>query len=277
MRGVKSFLEERLPEMFDYILVVSTPGSEESSQPPSEEAHIRNRAIKALSERKQAMPELQRESIPSLPHFLDVPRHLAIITSAIARYSRDLSVPQDPAMADLYNRCRDVEQQALYRVSRHVASRGGAEGFVVRPLPSPEHSLTPSIGNHSTVEEPWPLSRKRPSSKTPSSRSRPRTAPSGTASDPSLYHYASSHGSREFPPFESKPSTGTGAGTSRVDERDSLRERPVSRPRSASTDSTPEPVLGGTNPARKSSLVDILRPQNAERKKGFFRNILGSK
>jgi hypothetical protein len=275
MRGVKSFLEERLPEMLDYILVVSTPGSEESS-PPSEEAHIRNRAVKALSERKQTMPELQRESIPSLPHFLDIPRHLAVITSAIARYSPDLSVPQDPVMADLCNQCRDVEQQALYRVSRHMASPG-VEGFVARPLPSSERSLSPSIGKYSTVEEPWPLSRKKPSSRTPSSYSRPRTAPSGTASDPSFYHYASSHGSREFRPFESTVSTETGTGTSREGERDSMRERPVSRPRSASTDSTPEPELGATIPVRKSSLVDMLRPQNAERKKGFFRNILGSK
>ena len=32
MRGVKAFLVERLPEMFEYILVVSTPRSEESHQ-----------------------------------------------------------------------------------------------------------------------------------------------------------------------------------------------------------------------------------------------------
>jgi len=59
MRGVKSFLEEKIPEMLDYILVVSTPSPKESSQQPSE-AHVRSRAIRALQERKQDMSDLQR-------------------------------------------------------------------------------------------------------------------------------------------------------------------------------------------------------------------------
>ncbi|KAI0257140.1 Rho GTPase activation protein [Lactifluus subvellereus] len=248
MRGVKSFLEEKLPEMLDYITVVSTPGSEEPSQPPSEECHVRNRAIRALNERTQAMSELQRESIPSLPHFLDVPRHLAILTSAIARNSRDSSVPQDPVIAELYNRCRDVEQHALYRVSRRAAPRG-VEGSLAHPLSSSERSL----GDYNPAEVPR--------SGKPSSRasSRPRTAPSGATSDPSLYNYAGSHDSREFLP-----------------SRDSghAHKRQVSRPRSASTDSTPEPKLRDAVPERRPSLAEMLRPQNAERKKGFFRNML---
>jgi hypothetical protein len=275
MRGVKSFLEERLPEMLDYILVVSTPGSEESSQSLSEEAHVRNRAIRALNERKKVMPELQRESIPSLPHFLDIPRHLAIITSAITRYSRDSSVPQDPAIADLCNRCRDVEQQALYRVSRHLAPRG-VEGYVAHLLPSSEHSPSPPIGKYSPVEVPRPLSPKNLSSRTPSSHSRPRTAPSGLASDTSLYNY-SSIDSREFPSYELNVSAETGTEISREGENEHVRKRQVSRPRSASTDSIPEHELRNIAPGRKQSLVDMLWPQNAERKKGFFRNILGGK
>ena len=252
MRGAKSFLEERLPEMLDYIMVVSTPGSEESSQPPSEECHVRNRAVRALNERKQAMSELQRESIPSLPHFLDIPRHLAILTSAIARNSRDPSVPQDPVIADLYDRCRDVEQHALYRVSPHAARRD-VEGSLAHPLSSSERSL----GDYNPAEVP--RSRK-PSSRT-SSRSRPRTAPSGVTLDPSLYNYADSHDSREFLPSREG------------DSRHACR-RQVSRPRSASTDSIPEPKLRDATLERKPSLSEMLRPQNAERKKGFFRNML---
>ncbi|KAI0275066.1 Rho GTPase activation protein [Gloeopeniophorella convolvens] len=123
MRGVMSFVEEKLPEMLDYILVVSTPGPKETPQPQSEEAQDRYRAIKALQERKQAMYDLQREAIPPLPHFLDIPRHLAIVTSSIVRSARSLPVPQDPDLADLYERCRDVEQQALYYALSSPISR----------------------------------------------------------------------------------------------------------------------------------------------------------
>lgn len=254
MRGVKSFLEERLPEMLDYITVVSTPGSEESSQPSSAESHVRNRAIRALNERKQAMSELHRESIPSLPHILDIPRHLAILTSAIARNSRDSSIPQDPVIADLYNRCREVEQHALYRVSRHAARRG-VEGSLIHPLSSSDRSL----GDYDLVEDPRP---RKPSSRTSSSRSRPRTAPSGATSDPSLY--SGSHDSQEFHP-------------PREGDSGYAHKRQVSRPRSASIDSTPESRLRDAAPERKPSavtLAEMLRPQNAERKKGFFRNML---
>src|ERR1700744_1149782 len=100
MRGVKSFLVDRLPEMFEYILVVSTPRPEEPPQTQSEEAHVRSRAVRALHERKKSMPELHRETIPHLPHFLDIPRHLAIITSSVSRYSRTSPPPQDPIIAD---------------------------------------------------------------------------------------------------------------------------------------------------------------------------------
>jgi hypothetical protein len=275
MRGVKSFLEERLPEMLDYISVVSTPTYEEPSQPPSEEAHVRNRAIRVLNERKRNMPELQRESIPPLPHFLDIPRHFAILTSAIARYSRDLSVPQDPVIADLCAQCRDIEQQALYRVSRH-----GAEGSVAYTFPPSERSPSPPLGNHSTSEDPRPLSPKKSSSRTPSSHSPPRTAPTGAASDLSLHHYIGSHPSREFPPSETNTVSAemSAAEASKEGESGHMRKSQASRPRSASTDLTLQPDLGDAVPGRKQSFVDILRPlQNAERKKGFFRTILGSK
>jgi hypothetical protein len=264
MRGVKSFLEERLSEMLDYISVVSTPTYEEPSQPPSEEAHVRNRAIRVLNERKRTMPELQRESIPPLPHFLDIPRHFATLTSAIARSSRDLSIPQDPVIADLCTQCRDVEQQALYRVSRH-----GAEGSVAHTFPPSERSPSPTIGNHSTSEDLQPLSPKKSSSRAPSSHSSPRAAPTGAASDLSLHRYVGSHPSWEFPPSELNTAEG---------ESGHMRTPQASRPRSASTDLTPQPDLRDAAPGRKQSFVDILRPlPNAERKKGFFRTILGGK
>jgi hypothetical protein len=48
----------------------------------------------------------------------------------------------------------------------------------------------------------------------------------------------------------------------------------VSHPRSASIDSIPESRFRDAAPERKPSLAEMLRPQNAERKKGFFRNML---
>ncbi|KAH9023755.1 Rho GTPase activation protein [Lactarius hengduanensis] len=232
MRGVKSFLEERLPEMFEYILVVSTPGPEESPQTQSEDAQDGCRAVRALHERKKSMSDLQREIIPHLPHFLDVPRHLAIITSSVSRYSRNSPPPQDPILADLFSQCQDVEQQALSD-----------------PL---------SLGN---------------SSRMPSSYSRPKTAPSGALSGDPLHASASSRHSREFSPSEVHVSTET-TTLETYEDHDSwyARKRQAAyHSRSISTDSIPE--FCDDAPGERTAFVEVLRPQNPERKKGFLRNI----
>src|SRR6266852_715292 len=150
MRGIRSFLEEKLPEMLDYILVVSTPGSEDSPKPQSE-AHVRSRAVRALHDRKRTMTDLQKELIPHEQHFLDIPRHLSIITSTIVRHSRNV-FPEDPAIADLFNRCRDVERHALYYVSRHAALHGG--GSVTRPFPAAGLSRSPTTSSYGPTESP---------------------------------------------------------------------------------------------------------------------------
>jgi hypothetical protein len=262
MRGVKSFLEERLPEMQDYILVVSTLGPEESSQ-PSPEAHVRSRAIRALHDRKRAMPDLQRELIPHEQHFLDIPRHLAIITSAIVRHSRNAS-PEDPAIADLHNRCRDVERDALYYVNRHAMVRGGG-AFATRPLASSELGLSPTpTSNYGPIDEPQSLF---PKPRASSLHSRPKTAPSGAMSDPALHTLTSSR---------SELSASAEPGVEATKKEDSWRmsRRQASHPRSVSTDSIPtlRSTAGDIN-----ALVEAVRPRNAERKKGFLRSILNRK
>jgi hypothetical protein len=261
MRGVKSFLEEKIPEMLDYILVVSTPSPKESSQQPSE-AHVRSRAIRALQERKQDMSDLQRESIPYEQRFVDIPRHLAIITSAIVRHERDIS-PQDPAMADLFRRCRDVERRALYYVSRY-ASRGGGVS-AARP-PTSDPSLPFVDSNHSSIMAAQSLSPPNPMT---SSYSRPKTAPSAAMSDPALHTLTGRRLSQEFSlELDTSP---RGAEASVDDSWASLR-RQASRPRSASTDSIPN--FRSTVPRGIRTLVEAVRP---ERKKGFLRNILNRK
>ncbi|KAH9081655.1 Rho GTPase activation protein [Lactarius deliciosus] len=227
MRGVKSFLEERLPEMFEYILVVSTPGPEESPQTQSEDVQVGCRAVKALHDRKKSMSDLQRDIIPHLPHFLDVPRHLAIITSSVTRYSRNSPPPQDPILADLFSQCQDVEQQALSDVSRQIAPP-------TQPL---------LLGN---------------SSRMPSSYSRPKTAPSGALEDDPLQASASSRHSREFSPSEVHVSTET-TTLETYEDHDSwyARKRQAAyHSRSISTDSIPE--FCDDAPGERTAFVEVL-------------------
>jgi len=273
MRGVKSFLEEKLPEMLDYILVVSTPRPEDSSRPP--EPRNRSRAVRALDERKQTMPDLQKELIPHERHFLDIPRHLALITSAIVRHSRNIPPPQDAAIADLYNRCREVDRHALHYVVRHMSLRPG--GGSARLPASSEPSNSPATSNPSPIDAPQTLS--LPRSRTSSSRSRPKTAPSGAMSDPALHTRFESARVQESP-LSLPLGSGTTpvaegeveAGPSREDESWHTLKRQASHPRSVSTDSIPtfrDVAPGGGVKA----FVEAVRPQ----KKGFLRNILNRK
>ncbi len=275
MRGVKFFLEEKLPEMVDYILVVSTPGPEDCPQPPSE-MHIRSRAIRALHDRKRAMSDLQRELLPHEQHFLDIPRHLAIITSAIVRHSRNVS-PEDPAIADLYNRCRDVERHALYHVSRHTALHSGGGGSTTRTFHAAELSRSPTTSSYGPTE--GPPSSPPAKSRTSSLHSRPKTAPSGAVSDSALHNITGSRRSQEYPLSRSEldPSGEPGAEASKEDRDDSwIIKRQASRPRSISTDSIPN-FRDTASRGIDMPVEATVRPRNAERKKGFLRNILNRK
>jgi hypothetical protein len=215
------------------------------------------------------MSDLQKELIPHEQHFLDIPRHLAIITSAIVRHSRNV-FPEDPTIADLFNRCRDVERHALYYVSRHAALRGG--GSVARPFPTAELSRSPTTSSYGPTEE---LPSSPPTkSRTSSLHSRPKTAPSGAMSDSALH--AISRRSQEYPLSRSElnASGGPGAEASKEDRDESWRisRRQASHPRSISTDSIPNPRdtgSGGTD-----TTIEAVRPRIAERKKGFLRSIL---
>jgi hypothetical protein len=272
MRGVKSFLEEKIPEMLDYILVVSTPSPEEASHPPSE-VHPRSRAIRVLQERKQAMPDLQKDAIPHEQHFLDIPRHLAIITSTVVRHSRNIT-PEDPAVADLFKRCRDVERHALYNVSRHATPRGGGASAAPSHASESAGGRSTAISNHSSFEAPQLLSPHRPKA---SSRSRPKTAPSAAMSDPALHTRLGHRLSQELllrSEAELGGSSEMGREIAEEDDSWAALRRQASRPRSVSTDSVPDfrrtvPGSGGIR-----SVVEATRP---ERKKGFLRTILNRK
>jgi hypothetical protein len=202
------------------------------------------------------MPDIQRELIPHEHSFIDIPRHLAIITSAIVRHSRDVS-PEDPAMVNLFKRCRDVERRALHYVNR---SRGG--GTSAARLPAPDSGFSSVTSNLSPITTAQSLS---PPKARASSHSRPRTAPSAAMSDPALHTLAGRRLSQEVPlPETELNKSPAGAEASTEDDSWAALRRQASRPRSVSTDSVPD----------FRSTVEVVRP---ERKKGFLRNIWNRK
>jgi len=98
MRGVQDFLKDSLPAMIDYIAVVSTPlGETSSTYGDGMNRHDRLKVVNSLRQRTKTMTVLDRESVPMLPHLLDIPMHLAIITSAVIRSSRDLNAALESA------------------------------------------------------------------------------------------------------------------------------------------------------------------------------------
>ncbi|KAF8216242.1 Rho GTPase activation protein [Mycena galopus ATCC 62051] len=176
MRGVKDFLKDSMPAMIDYILVVSTPSktseSDSYSQEDPSERHERLAVVNALRQRVSQMAVLSRESIP-MPLTPDVPKQLAIITSAVIRNSRDYHArakpgdPSDRPVNDFCSRCFEVEEFALHRVSQ-LATRISSDRRRA------EHSPSMSVSG-SPVNPTQKKKRK--------SNGRPSTAPS--PSDPS--------------------------------------------------------------------------------------------
>jgi hypothetical protein len=182
MRGVKDFLRDSLPAMIDYILVVSTPVSDPHNHysGSSGERHERLKVIDTLRQRTAAMPVLDREAIPILPHLLDIPKHLAVVTSAVIRGAKDYKArtqsaaePMDPVLDDICSRCYQVEERALRRVSQTTPRR-----------PTRRLSVT-SIGEEyqddsNSPTSPIPVPRRATSHRrgAVTRSSRPATAPS---------------------------------------------------------------------------------------------------
>ncbi|KAJ6575115.1 Rho GTPase activation protein [Mycena capillaripes] len=178
MRGVKDFLKDSRSAMIDYILEVSTPARRSESESYSwnqedpSERHERLAVVNALRHRTSQMAVLNRESIP-MPLVPDVPKQLAIITSAVIRNSRDYHArakPNDPSdrpLNEFCSRCFEVEESALHRVSQ-LATRISSGGR------RPEHSPSMSMSGSPTTS----TRKKRKSS------GRPSTAPS--PSDPDV-------------------------------------------------------------------------------------------
>lgn len=153
MRGVKGFLQQNLEAMIDYILVVSTP-LPEAPHPPIRSSHQRLQIVNSLCQRGTSMSILGRESVPLLPHLLDVPRQLACISSSLVRRMKAINIKgkledQDDHLCELYSRCLEVEEMSLQRVSQIAgfrsssATRGTTSSTISLPQHQPSLSPTP--------------------------------------------------------------------------------------------------------------------------------------
>ena len=272
MRGVRDFLVSGRQAMVDYILVVSTstpdnfpiPGSPDTISSDRKE---RSQAIESLRFRGANMPLLSREAIPLLPHLLDVPRHLAVISSAIVRRSNELlakhqanGTPVDLDLDEFVNKCLEIEQQALKRVSKLAAHtrevrkrRATTSGGVVSTTPSSRTNGTmrPSTSSDSYVT----TTSQRPSTATsvatqrsPKPEMRPSTATTRGDSPPAFGSVAS----------RKRPST--------MQENRSMHEITPLRPRSASrVPSSPSiPTRRGLEKATPSPLGVSQTPDKTE-------------
>jgi len=126
MRGVRDFLTSSRAAMIDYIFVVSSPGPDVPASISSTDRHNRTRVLGSLHQRRESMPLLFQEAIPMLPYLLDVPRHLALISSAVIRRSRGYNGKSrseplaDPRVVEFCAKCYEVEERALKRVTQHA-------------------------------------------------------------------------------------------------------------------------------------------------------------
>jgi len=268
MRGVQDFLKESIPAMIDYISIVSTPIDEIplSMSGDAMDRHDKINIVNTIRQRTRNMTVLDRESVPILPHLLDVPKHLAIITSAVVRSSRELSArirtgdDIDIAVDKFCAKCFEIEEEALERVS-HLAKQ----------LASKRRPSVPNIGLNDDSSEhthaPFPRSSVEVTSTVvasprPSRRqqrtSRPSTAPSQSGS---IKHSFANQ----------KTST-----TEEHRAGNGQNNRPIHL-KAPSTDSFPAsnrnpPVIPVRLPLSNESTSEIV-DDNGKRKKGLLRGI----
>jgi len=131
MRGVKDFVTNNLAAMIDYIVVVSNPVPDQyvtlpvaGALDPRDRTHIYD----SLHERLPTLPLLYRESVPLLPHLLDVPKHLATLASAVVRSTQrpttaggmanGRETAREPEVKRLVDLAMQVETAALHAVGR---------------------------------------------------------------------------------------------------------------------------------------------------------------
>ncbi|KAJ7181660.1 GTPase activating protein [Mycena crocata] len=250
MRGVKDFLKDSLPAMVDYILVVSTPPRSETYSSTTEdpsERHERLAVVHTLRHRTSQMPVLHRESIP-MPLIPDIPKQLAIITSAVIRNSRDYhsrAKPNDPSdrpLNEFCSRCFEVEESALQRVSQ-LATRISSD----RRRPDHSTSLSVSVS---------PSAPRRPRK----SSGRPSTAPSPSDPDVSARRLFSEPTTPSSPRATWETRAEASASRTRPRHLKSSSHESIPYPKSTSITPMPTPLdTPDSDDKKKKGLLRIWR------------------
>jgi hypothetical protein len=130
MKELQDFLEENRNAMFDYLSAIS--GESPTRPRTTGDSWDRLSIITALRERVVFMPPLEQESIPILPHFSDVSRHLATIASVVYRQKEHVKSMQDgqdedsDALSELYLLCVGIQEETAVRVIRPVSPLSSA-------------------------------------------------------------------------------------------------------------------------------------------------------
>ncbi|KAG6898098.1 hypothetical protein C0992_005425 [Termitomyces sp. T32_za158] len=138
MRGMAGFIAESTPAMIEYIVVVSTADKDPHNHPVPNNKREQLEIETYLRRRSLTLQVLDKEAIPRLPDLVDIPRYLAVITSAVIRHSAELQArpksyePADQKLGEICSKCLDVEEQALLRVSQSKAKASGHQ--VTLPL-----------------------------------------------------------------------------------------------------------------------------------------------
>jgi len=266
MGGIQDFLADKRNEMTAYLQVVSTPTDSYGSKHENpDDRRDRLNVVNSLRQRAATMAVLDREAIPVLPHLLDVPRHLAIITSAVIRHSRDFyskakstEEQGEGPLVEICSRCFEVEEQALHRVSQlatRISSDRRRASLSVSTFNSAAFGSSPSASANGQ--------RRKKSG-------RPSTAPSPSDNDASRRHLFPEEFSsprffnRQAP---ARPKRGSGS------QADSQRPSHLKSP---STDSVPiNAARSSQRDTRPTAVIPDGSDDAGKRKKNFIPGIRG--
>ena len=286
MRGMKDFLQDSRAGMIDYILVVSTPVSDTygPQSGSTDDKYERQNAISALQQRSLAMPTLDREAIPLLPHLLDVPRYLAVITSAVIRsskgqqYRRKPSELIDGTLECFVAKCFEVEEIALQRVSQlasqvsetHASKRHSSSQITAR-YRKPSMSSKSPTSNYKPRRLTRPITAPSQSDLSDFSRGLSDSSPSSPVSNaivvPRLKAKASNTDFSGQTPSSPEDKTGTW----------SKRTNRLLNVKSTSVDSIPSYTLQSPADSTSTRAVETQADTSDDnrKKKRFFGGILG--
>lgn len=293
--------------MVEYLSFISTEPPETPQSPnmlpASGNGFQRSQYQRGFYIKKASLPLLYRESIPELPHMLDIGKHLATITSVVVRHTRHhlparIGSPSEHDFDLFCQRCLEVEENALIQVSkmagrsRTSSSKDGVNSPTSKRPPISPIPITPDRQRRTSSSERRRLIRIE---------KRPVTAPPGDAdllrSQPSVSSMSSSPGGSiaNIPRVTSYDLTSSSKHSANSSVAYSLGEmgtedshlkpsRPllVHHPRSASTDSalprrgrTMEAPSSPTNTAVCLPFApDLSTDEMGVRKKGLLRGIL---